>query len=129
MCLKCESGSSRFQPGKGPSRGLLRDYEPSDLLRMELFEALVPGDQHYTGCVARYECSVNTLPKISHSVDLVVEDTEMALQDSPDISVMEDYVMDTTWTQHNLRATIQGPKTQYVSEGSTVALQCRYICK
>ena len=33
--------SSRFQPGEGPSRGLLRDYEPSDLLRMELFEALV----------------------------------------------------------------------------------------
>ena len=28
-CLKCESGSSRFQPGKGPSRGLLLDYEPS----------------------------------------------------------------------------------------------------
>ena len=23
-------GSSRFQPGEGPSRGLLRDYEPSD---------------------------------------------------------------------------------------------------
>ena len=31
----------RFQPGEGPSRGLLRDYEPSDLLRMELFEALL----------------------------------------------------------------------------------------
>ena len=30
MCLKCESGSSRFQPGEGPSRGLLRDYEHSD---------------------------------------------------------------------------------------------------
>ena len=27
---KCESGSSCFQPGEGPSRGLLRDYEPSD---------------------------------------------------------------------------------------------------
>ena len=39
--LKCESGSSRFQPGEGPSRGLLRDYEPSDAIRMELFEALV----------------------------------------------------------------------------------------
>ena len=25
-----ESGSSRFQPGEGPSRGLLGDYEPSD---------------------------------------------------------------------------------------------------
>ena len=34
-------GSSRFQPGEGPSRGLLRDYEPSDSIRMELFEALV----------------------------------------------------------------------------------------
>ena len=31
----------RFQTGEGPSRGLLRDYEPSDLLRMELFDALV----------------------------------------------------------------------------------------
>ena len=27
LCLKCES---RFQPGEGPSRGPLRDYEPSD---------------------------------------------------------------------------------------------------
>ena len=36
----CESGSSRFQPGEGPSRGLLRDYEPSDAIRMQLFEAL-----------------------------------------------------------------------------------------
>ena len=25
-----ESGYYRFQPGEGPSRGLLRDYEPSD---------------------------------------------------------------------------------------------------
>ena len=33
------------QPGEGPSRGLLRDYEPSDLLRMELFEALVVRSQ------------------------------------------------------------------------------------
>ena len=39
--IKCESGSSRFQPGEGPSRGLLRDYEPSDAVRMELFEALM----------------------------------------------------------------------------------------
>ena len=30
QCLKCESGSSRFQLGEGPSRGLLRDYEHSD---------------------------------------------------------------------------------------------------
>ena len=27
MCLKCESASRRFQPGEGPSRGLLRDCE------------------------------------------------------------------------------------------------------
>ena len=34
----------------------------------------------------RYECSVNTLPKISHTVDLVVEDEvmDMVMQDSPD---------------------------------------------
>ena len=38
------SGSSRFQPGEGPSRGLLRDYKPSDHLRMQLFEALGSGD-------------------------------------------------------------------------------------
>ena len=37
-CLKCESGCSRFQPGEGPSRGLLCDYEPSD---GPSFEALV----------------------------------------------------------------------------------------
>ena len=34
--MKAESGSSCFQPEEGPSRGLLRVYEP----RMELFEAL-----------------------------------------------------------------------------------------
>ena len=39
--LTIPGGSSRFQPGEGPSRGLLRDYEPSDLLRMEIFEALL----------------------------------------------------------------------------------------
>jgi len=66
----------------------------------------------------RYECSVNTLPKISHTVDLVVEDEvmDMVMQDSPD-----------NWSamwHEKLQATIQGPKIQYVSEGSTVALQC-----
>ena len=28
--IQCESASRHFQPGEGPSRGLLRDYEPSD---------------------------------------------------------------------------------------------------
>ena len=41
MCHKCESASRRFQPGEGPSWGLLRDYEPSDANRMQLFEALI----------------------------------------------------------------------------------------
>merc|ERR1719412_2713757 len=66
----------------------------------------------------RYECSVNTLPKISHSVDLVLdtmeEDADRAMMDSsfqfPAAS--------------SLQARIQGPRTQYVSEGSTVALHC-----
>ena len=30
QCLKCKNGSSRFQPGEGPSRGLLRGYGPLD---------------------------------------------------------------------------------------------------
>ena len=50
-------------------------------------EVTVHGDQHYTEGVARYECSVNTLPKISHSVDLVLdtmeEDADRAMMDSP----------------------------------------------
>ena len=37
--VKAKSVSSRFQPGEGPSRGLLRDYEPLDAIRMQLFEA------------------------------------------------------------------------------------------
>ena len=28
LCLKCESTRRHFQPGEGPSTGLLRDYEP-----------------------------------------------------------------------------------------------------
>ena len=71
-----------------------------------------------------YECSVNTLPKISHTVDLRVEeveerDLELALADSP--------AMDTWDPLEKLEARIQGPRTQYVSEGSTVALQCRSV--
>ena len=72
----------------------------------------------------RYECSVNTLPKISHTVELRVEeekehDLELALADSP--------VLETWDPLERLEARIQGPKTQYVSEGSTVALQCRSV--
>ena len=32
-CLKCESTSRRFQPGEGPSRGLLRDCTTSPINR------------------------------------------------------------------------------------------------
>ena len=39
-CLKCESGSSRFQLGEGPSRGLLRDYELSDGPSFQALEIL-----------------------------------------------------------------------------------------
>ena len=42
---------SRFQPGEGPSRGLLRDYKPSDAIRMQLFEAL-PGGQGAAAALA-----------------------------------------------------------------------------
>ena len=51
LCLKCESGSSRFQLGEGPRRGLLRDYESSDGAS---FQALVErgrawGHQEWAG--------------------------------------------------------------------------------
>ena len=42
MCLKCESGSRRFQPGEGPSRGLLRDYETSDGPFLKHYSTPVP---------------------------------------------------------------------------------------
>ena len=38
---QCESGSSSFQPGEGPSRGLLRDCTTSP---MDRFAALIQGD-------------------------------------------------------------------------------------
>ena len=41
MCLKCESASRRFQPGEGPSRGLLRDCTTSPINR---FAALIIND-------------------------------------------------------------------------------------
>ena len=42
MSYKCESGSSCFQPGEGPSRGLLRDCT---ILPMDRFTALPGLDQ------------------------------------------------------------------------------------
>ena len=42
-CLKCESGSSHFQSGEGPSRGLLRDCETLNFakVRVQLWTALL----------------------------------------------------------------------------------------
>ena len=36
QCLKCENDSRHFQPGEGPSRGLLRDCKTSRNLRFKL---------------------------------------------------------------------------------------------
>merc|ERR1719376_1856901 len=89
-----------------------------------------------------YECSVNTLPKISHTVDLAVK--EMAMADSPHqeprvlSKQMRSIDEKNVKTQENFElleadigtgpgpvSSISGPKVQYVSAGSTVGLECR----
>ena len=71
----------------------------------------------------KYECSVNTLPKISHMVELEIEDPmDMIMQDSP-------YTKSTILPLHDeddhLAAEISGPAMHYVSSGSTIGLECR----
>ena len=78
----------------------------------------------------KYECSVNTLPKISHVVELEVEDPlDMIMQDSPytkstetllTIPLKDDYIQTPPAV-----AVISGPSTHHVSAGSTVGLECR----
>ena len=85
----------------------------------------------------KYECSVNTLPKISRVVELVVENhLDIIMQDSPYsksskpplsmtghgmfLAAKDDYILNKTAV-----ATISGPATQHVSYGSTVGLECR----
>jgi len=89
-----------------------------------------------------YECSVNTLPKISHTVALAVK--EMAMADSPHqeprvlSKQMRAIEEKNARTEENFEledaeigtgqgpiASISGPKVQYVSAGSTVGLECR----
>jgi len=89
-----------------------------------------------------YECSVNTLPKISHTVALAVK--EMAMADSPhqeprvlskQMRSMDekekrtednfDLVEADIGTGPGPVSSISGPKVQYVSAGSTVGLECR----
>merc|ERR1719229_403007 len=90
-----------------------------------------------------YECSVNTLPKISHTVALAVK--EMAMADSPQEPRVlskqmrsvnenqkrsgktqeESFVDADIGTGPGPVSSISGPKVQYVSAGSTVGLECR----
>jgi len=91
-----------------------------------------------------YECSVNTLPKISHTVALAVK--EMAMADSPhqEPRVLSKQMRSIDENQKNAKtqenfelleadigtgpgpvSSISGPKVQYVSAGSTVGLECR----
>ena len=82
MCLKWESGSSRFQLGEGRSRGLLRDYEPSDgpsfqalLLLTACFEALqarrAPAG-HVRGAAALLQLRARTLAAAAALVQRVL---------------------------------------------------------
>jgi len=91
-----------------------------------------------------YECSVNTLPKISHTVALAVK--EMAMADSPhqEPRVLSKQMRSIDENRKNAKiqenfdllgadigtgpgpvSSISGPKVQYVSAGSTVGLECR----
>merc|ERR1712037_43914 len=85
-----------------------------------------------------YECSVNTLPKISHKVALAVK--EMARSDSPhqEPRVLSKQMRSIDEKEKNFElleadlgtgpgpvSSISGPKVQYVSAGSTVGLECR----
>lgn len=85
-----------------------------------------------------YECSVNTLPKISHKVALAVK--EMAMADSPhqEPRVLSKQMRSIDEKEKTFElseadlgtgpgpvSSISGPKVQYVSAGSTVGLECR----
>merc|ERR1719331_1925598 len=85
-----------------------------------------------------YECSVNTLPKISHKVALSVK--EMAMADSPhqEPRALSKQMRSIDEKEKNFElleadlgtgpgpvSSISGPKVQYVSAGSTVGLECR----
>ena len=87
----------------------------------------------------RYECSVNTMPKIKHVVELMVEDPlDRVMQDSPysmkplaksieSERILDDDENDILEDDANLSAVavISGPATHHVSHGSTVGLECR----
>ena len=69
MSFKCESASRRFQPGEGPSRGLLRDCTISPINR---FAALIRSVLH------RVEPDLSILRNLGENVCdnvLIVTDT------------------------------------------------------
>ena len=85
----------------------------------------------------KYECSVNTMPKISHVVELVVEDPmDIIMQDSPYTkspmtplkrtnNAMTLPEEDAQCPGPSAMAVISGPATHHVSSGSTIGLECR----
>ena len=83
----------------------------------------------------KYQCSVNTLPKISHVVELEVEDhMDIIMQDSPySKSTIQPFSLgdrvipmpDEDDQSPGPQAVISGPATHHVSSGSTIGLECR----
>merc|ERR1719427_394825 len=76
----------------------------------------------------KYECSVNTLPKINHMVELELEDPmDMIMQDSPytKSTILPMHDEDDQSPSPGLTAEISGPAIHYVSSGSTIGLECR----
>ena len=87
----------------------------------------------------KYECSVNTMPKISHVVELVVEDPmDIIMQDSPYTKSTKTQLKRTNnvmtpyeendheqYPGPSAMAVISGPATHHVSSGSTIELKCR----
>ena len=86
----------------------------------------------------KYECSVNTMPKISHVVELVVEDPmDIIMQDSPytkstmtplkrrnnEMPLSEE---DDQYPGPSAMAVISGPDTHHDSSGSTIGWSAGY---
>jgi hypothetical protein len=78
----------------------------------------------------KYECSVNTLPKISHVMELVVKDPmDIIMRDSPytmkppftkpsnEMTVSDEVAQ---YPGPSALAVISGPATHHVSSGSTI---------
>jgi len=74
----------------------------------------------------KYECSVNTMPKIKHVVELEVEDPmDRVMQDSPYKVTKDTPDKEDLPVPDHAKAVISGPATHHVSHGSTVGLECR----